>query len=346
MSERTKKSVLANVLIGAVAVAVVALIVLAIVRKNTNEAVMTRKNLMGTLVEFTFMGGDASRYDAASEAAFAEISRLEGLMSSYKPDSDVSRMNAHAGEMVDVSPDTIEVLEASRKISELSDGAFDPAIGALGIIWGNSGEKGNVPGKEDIAKLLPLVDYRAVMIDRAGGKAGLKTKGMSINLGGIAKGYIVAKAAEVLKKNGVERAIVKAGGDMRVFQKAGEPAGAAKPFNIGVQDPRNNTKLSAELHVNNGAVSTSGDYERFFEKDGKRYHHILDPRTGFPADKSESVTVVADDSTEADGLSTAIFVMGWSKGIALAEKLGVQCLIVDSEGNIHVTKKFEGKLLE
>lgn len=296
--------------------------------------------LMGTVVQMTFYEGDRANFDNAAEAGFAEIKRLEAIFSSYKPDSDISKISQSAGgKPVKVSPEVIEVLDKALMISDLSNGAFDPTVGALGKVWGYSGERKYVPSKEELAKILPLVDYHQIIVDKANNTVGLKKNGMVLNLGGVAKGYIVSKAVEALKREGVERGIVHAGGDMTVFQKDEKT-----PFTIGIQHPRE-SKLLGEAFVFNGAVATSGDYERYFIKDGVRYHHILDPKTGYPANKNRSVTIIAEDPTLADGLSTAVFVMGPDKGMELIEKLkGVEGVIVDAEGKVKVSSGFKGKI--
>ncbi|TAN63056.1 FAD:protein FMN transferase [bacterium] len=309
-------------------------------RKNA-DSVTYRKDLMGTVVELTLFEGDRLRFDLAAERAFEEIKRLQEIFSSYSPDSEAAKITKAAGQgAVNVSPEMLELMTASLKVSALSNGAFDPTIGALGILWGYSGESGNVPEKGALTKALKLVNYRLVETDTKNSTVALKNTGMVLNLGGIAKGFVVGKTAEVLKANGVERAIVKAGGDMAFVQTVPEQ----KSFIIGIQDPRVKGKLIGEAHVTGGAISTSGDYERFFVKDGKRFNHILDPKTGMPALRTRSATVIADDGAVADGLSTAFFVLGADDGVLLAEKIGVEAIIMDSRGRVKTTKGFKGKI--
>jgi thiamine biosynthesis lipoprotein len=288
---------------------------------------------MGTLVEITLRQEDPKGAEAA-EAAFAEIERLEAVFSSYIPTSDVSRITGAAGVgPVSVSPEVIEVLGVALRISELTRGAFDPTVGALFNVWDFSGEDGYVPSEEEVIDLLPLVDYKKILIEENESKAGLSAAGMRLNLGGVAKGYIVGKAQEALKRVGVEWGIIKAGGDMAVFQK-----GNGEPFTIGIQNPREAGRLLGKITIAEGAMATSGDYERFFIKDGVRYHHILDPETGYPAKRSRSVTIIADDPTGADGLSTGVFVMGAKEGMELIETLdGVEAVIVDPDGRVQVS---------
>jgi len=289
---------------------------------------------MGTIVEITVKEDNP----AAIEDAFKEIERLENIFSSYKETSEVSKISANAGiKGESVSQEVVQVLGVAIKISGLTKGAFDPTIGVLfktgGGVWDFSGEGGYVPDKGEIKKLIPLVNYKDIFLDKESSIAALKKKGMRLDLGGVAKGYIVGRAIDTLKKHGAGWAIIRAGGDMTVFSK-----NASEQFTIGVAHPREKEKLLGKLRVLSGAVATSGDYERFFIKDDIRYHHILDPGTGFPADKAISVTIVSKDPALADALSTAVFVMGPEKGMELIERLeGVEGIIVDKEGGVAVS---------
>lgn len=305
------------------------------------DSVTYSRMLMGTIVEITIMDETADS-DKAVKAAFAEIKRLEALLSSYIPTSDVSMVSKNAGAgAVKVSPEVMEVMEAALAVAKLSDGAFDPTIGSLAPLWGFSAESGKVPERDEVNKLLPLVNYRKAAIDRAAQTIGLKERGMTLNLGGIAKGYIIGKAAMTLKQNNVRRGIIKAGGDMAIFQnKVSE-----KPMTIGIQHPREGSKFLGEAFVVNGAIATSGDYERYFMVNDTRYHHIIDPKTGFPAALAQSVTIIAKDPVTADGLSTAVFVMGPEAGMALIERLpDTEAIIVDANGHVTVSTGFKGNL--
>ena len=333
-----RKSPIAYIIVAAVVFVILAV---PLVMKKERAGVVYTRDLMGTLVEFTLMDGAADRFDAAAEAGFAEIARLEGLLSSYSPTSDVTRISTAGGGggPVRVAPEVVEVVSKALEIAELSGGAFDPTIGALAGVWGWSGESGKVPSEEELARLLPLVDYTRIRVDEDASTVELTGPGRALNLGGVAKGYIVARAIEKLKAGGVTRGIVRAGGDLTVFQTAKRP----RPFKIGIRHPREAEKLLGEALVTGGAVTTSGDYERFFIKDGVRYHHILDPATGMPARGSRSVTIVAEDPTRADALSTAVFVMGPEAGMALIERLdGVEGVIVDAKGRVLRSSGFKG----
>ena len=335
-----------NILIYLAVTALVFLLLAVPLFLKKKEELTYRRPLMGTVVEITVMGGDPSSYDTAVEAAFEEIKRLEEIFSNYKPQSDVSRVSKNAGKgPVKVSPETIEVIEKALFAAQMSKGAFDPTIGVLGNVWGFSGEKGVLPQKGELERLLPLVNYREIYFDREKTTAGLKKKGTALNLGGIAKGFIVSKAADTLKSKGVTKGIIRAGGDLTVFKKEGGGEGGGEPFIIGIQDPRDKDRLIGEAYVSEGAVATSGDYERFFIKEGVRYHHILNPRTGYPAPGTQSATVIAKDATLADAISTAVFVMGRDEGMALMERLpDVEGVIVDSEGKVSVSSGFKGKI--
>jgi thiamine biosynthesis lipoprotein len=300
---------------------------------------------MGTIVEITVSASnvDENRISEAVEAAFQEIERLEALFSSYRNDSDISRINAAAGKRpVKADPEVVSVIERSMEIARISGGAFDPTVGVLGRVWSFSSDKRmEIPSRDKVAELLEMVNFEAITVDSENSTVKFDREGLQINLGGIAKGYIVGRAAEVLKRRDIKRGIVKAGGDMVVFD-----TGNGEPFKIGIQHPRDPNVIIGEVTFYNEAVATSGDYERYIIRDGVRYHHILDPSTGFPARKSQAVTVVSVDPTITDALSTAIFVMGPEKGMKLIESLhGVEGLIIDDMGLITASSGLKDRLV-
>ena len=292
---------------------------------------------MGTVIEITLVSEDGEAAQKASLQAFQEIRRIEQLMSPWIETSDVSRLNRSVGkEWVKISPETLEVIQRSQKISGLSEGAFDITIAPLTQLWRKARERGAPPSSEEVKKILDLVSYRNLLI-QSDGKAFLKKKGMAIDLGGIAKGYAVDRAFEILTSLGYKNLIVNAGGDLR--------AGGLKNnqlWSIGIQNPRLPEKVMATISVSDSAIATSGDYEKFFFHQGKRYHHILNPKTGFPADRCRSVTVLAADAMTADAMATAVFILGPEKGYALCQKIGgVECLIVDGEGKAVMTPELK-----
>ena len=288
---------------------------------------------MGTVVEITIVGEDEEAAKKATLQAFQEIKRIEQLMSPWIESSDVFRINQSAEkEWVKVSQETLKVIKEAKEISELSEGGFDITVGPLTQLWRMAREKGVPPLAEELKQKLDLVDFRNVMVDEEG-KVFLKKRGMAIDLGGIAKGYAVDRAFELLNSLGYKNLIVNAGGDLRV--------GGSKldqPWSIGIQDPRASQKMMARVSVSNAAIATSGDYEKFFMYQGKRYHHIFNPKDGLPPEECQSVTMICKEGMVADALATAVFVLGPEKGYALCQKLkGVDCPIVDKEGKISLS---------
>jgi len=285
---------------------------------------------MGTVIEITLIGDDEEAANKAALQAFQEIKRIEILMSRWLDASDVTRINRSAGvEWVKVSPETAEVIKKAKEISELSEGGFDITVGPLTELWWNAREKKIPPPAEEVKEKLDLVNFQNLEVDQEG-RVFLRKKGMAIDLGGIAKGYGVDRAFDVLRSLGYKKLIVNAGGNLR--------AGGLKDnqsWSIGIQNPRESKKILTRISVSDMAVATSGDYERFFLYEGKRYHHIFNPKNGFPTEGCQSVTILTKDCTTADGLATAVFVLGPEKGYSLCRKLdGVECLIVDGEGKI------------
>jgi thiamine biosynthesis lipoprotein len=285
---------------------------------------------MGTVIEITLIADDEEAANKASLQAFQEIKRIETLMSPWLDSSDVTRINRSAGkEWVKVSPETMEVIKKAQEISELSEGGFDISIGPLTELWREARKKNIPPSIEEVKEKLGLVNFKNIEMDQEG-KVFLKKKDMAIDLGGIAKGYAVDRAFELLKSLGYRNLIINAGGDLRVGGLKNN-----QPWSIGIQNPRESKKLLARISVSDMAVATSGDYERFFIYEGKRYHHIFNPKDGFPTEGCQSVTIVTKDCITADGLATAVFVLGAEKGYSLCQKLeGVDCLIKDKEGKI------------
>ena len=285
---------------------------------------------MGTVIEITLLDGDEGAANKAALQAFQEIKRIETLMSPWIESSDVVRINRSAGkEWVKVSPEIIQVITKAQEISQLSEGGFDITVGPLTDLWREARQKGIPPSIEEVKGKLDLVNFKDIRMDRES-KVFLQKKGMSIDLGGIAKGYAVDKAFELLKSLGYKNLIVNAGGDLRV--------GGFKidqPWSIGIQNPRASQKVMAKVSVSDTAIATSGDYEKFFFYQGKRYHHIFNPKDGFPTEGCQSVTIIFKEGMTADGLATAVFVLGPEKGYALCQKIaGVDCLIVDKDGKI------------
>jgi len=288
---------------------------------------------MGTVVEITLLGESEESAKQSALQASQEIKRIEYLMSPWIESSDVTRFNRSAGgEAVKVSPETVEVIKRAQEVSKLSGGGFDITVGPLVQLWRKAREKGTPPEMEEVKETLNLVNFRNLRTHYGGGVS-LRKKGMAIDLGGIAKGYAVDRAFELLKGLGYRNLVVNAGGDLRVG--GSKPEG---PWSIGIQHPRDPERIMARISASDTAVATSGDYEKFFIHRGKRYHHILNPKNGFPAEGCQNVTILYKDCMMADALATAVFVLGPGKGFSLCQRLeGVDCLIIDKESNVSLS---------
>ena len=282
---------------------------------------------------------------SAFDAVFAEFVRLDGLMSVWHEGSDVLRINAAAGDHPVRADATVrDVLHLARQASEWTDGAFDVTFGALTDVWKfDHDQDGTVPDAEAIRQRLPLIDYRAVEIDDRAGTVFLKRKGMRIHLGGIGKGYAVDRAVDILRRQGIRDFMIQAGGDMYVGGRRGDRA-----WRLGIQDPRGPANQSfGTIELADSTFSTSGDYERFFIKDGRRYHHILDLRTGEPARGCRSVTLVTDRAVFADALAKGVFILGPAAGMALIERLPhVAGVIVGANNEVLVSTGLRGKFVQ
>jgi thiamine biosynthesis lipoprotein len=267
-------------------------------------------------------------------AVFSRIRDIEGIMSANLADTELDRINQKAGRFpVAVSGELLEVLEQAKAYAGMSGGAFDPTVGPLVKLWGIGGDEPRLPGEEEIAGALALVDYRDLVIDREAGTAFLRRPGQALDLGAIAKGYAADQAVSAAKKAGVRRAIIDLGGNVFAWGERRE----GEAWRIGVQDPRKERGASlGTLQVKNKSIVTSGVYERYFEEGGKRYHHILSTEDGYPVENGLlAVTVVADLSIEADAFSTAVFALGYEKGRALVEsRPGVEAVFVFDDSRV------------
>lgn len=294
--------------------------------------------LMGTDIELLASDTDEAKVNAAFDAAIAEMARIENEMSEWKEESPVSMINRKAGqEAVTVPDELLHVIVAGQIISELSGGAFDISWAAMRDVWKFSKGFEKVPTPEEVKKTQPLINYRDIQVDQAKKTVFLKKPGMAIGLGGIAKGYAVDKAMQVMVNAGIKNAVIKAGGDMRI-----QGTEDAQPWPIGIRHPRDKNKLLGTLALTNISISTSGDYEHFFIKDGVLYHHIIDPKTGYPARECQSVTILAPDTMTSDALTKVVFVLGPEKGMKLIQSLpGIEVIVVDSHGQVHYSPGVE-----
>ena len=271
-----------------------------------------------------------------------EFDRLENLLSVWKDRSDVVRINNNAGVApVKVERDTIEVLRIAREAGELTRGKFDITFGALTDIWRFDHDQDNVvPDRSLIEARLKRIDHRAVEIDATAGTAFINRPGTRIHLGGIGKAYAIDRGVAMMKARGLTDFMIQFGGDLYV---AGADRG--KPWKLAIADPRGNHDPFATLQMTDGTFSTSGDYERFFMKDGKRYHHLLDPDFGEPAMGCRSVTIVTNRAVMADALSTGVFIMGPAEGMKLVEQLpDVEAVIVTADNEVLISSGLKGRV--
>jgi thiamine biosynthesis lipoprotein len=302
---------------------------------------------MGTSLHFiayTSPASDETATRAAIAKAVAEMRRLEAVLSEWKPESEIGQVNAHAGEWVTIGPEAAAVIERGLWAGKLSGGSFDITFQALSKVWkfGSAAEdKPKLPSRVEVEKLRKLVDYRRVELDEAGHRVRIG-KGQQMGLGGIAKGYIVDQAAKVLREGGVQGFLAQAGGDL--YGSGRKPDGS--PWVSGVQDPRGaQGEFFAVLELSDHAFSTAGDYARSYVVDGKRYHHIIDPKTGYPATACRSVTIWAPDATTADGVDDAVFILGPEQGLKLVASLdGVGAVIVDAKNRVFISERVKNKV--
>ena len=324
-----------------IAFALLALLLIGPLTPGVDAMVVSEKRtVMGTDIELTISidKNDQAKAQKAFDAVEAEFKRIESEMSEWREDTLVSLVNRNAGiAPVKVTDELFMLISVAKEVALLTDGAFDPTWAAMRHLWDFRVGTERVPTKEEVKEVLPLIDFRQIELDQKALTVKLKREGMGIGLGGIAKGYAVDRAAEILARMNIENAIIKAGGDIRV---QGE-RGSGERWKVSIRHPRENGKL-ATLPLTNISISTSGDYERFFIKEDTLYHHIIDPNTGYPARKCQSVTILAPDTMTSDALSTSVFVLGPAKGLALVEKLGgVEAIIVDSSGAVLTSKGIE-----
>jgi thiamine biosynthesis lipoprotein len=301
------------------------------------------RSLMGTIVSITVVAAPESQAAPAVDAAFAKIAALEEVLSEWRPDSEISRINAAAGGApVKVGPDTMAVIKAGLEVSAWSDGAFDLSWAAMrGLYLFQPGEE-RIPTATEIKDRLRLVGYRDIVLDPKASTVALRRAGMKLGTGGIAKGYALDRAAEVLKLAGIENYMLFGGGQVQV---SGRRDG--RPWRVGIQHPRRDDYF-AFVESTGGSISTSGDYEHAFVRDGRRWHHIIDLKTGYPVDHTSSVTLVADSGVYADALSTAVFVLGPKRALELlstAPGATAGAVIIGSDMTFHASPDLRERLV-
>lgn len=332
----------ASFLIALVTVGPVLLAGCASVPGSSTPVIVKRAQMhMGTLVTITAVAPTEQSAQSAVTAGFQEIHRLEELLSTWIPASELSRVNKVAGrEPVKVSPETFTILKRSLEMAQLTSGGFNIAIGPAVEVWSVT-ERQRIPHDSELEAIRSLVDLSQVQLNEADRTVFLARAGMRVDVGGIGKGYAADLAARVMQEAGALAGVVALSGDIKTFGRL--PDGAKFPF--GIRHPREEGVLLAIIELQDEAISTAGDYERFFEREGVRYHHILDPHTLHPARGCQSVTVIAQEGSVADGLDTGMFVMGPERGMELVERLpGVEALIVDAKGQVHISSGLRDRI--
>jgi len=296
----------------------------------------TEDGTMGTRIAVELWSDDHAAGERAIDAVMLEMRRIDAAMSTYKADSEVSRVNALAARApVKISAELFDLLTTAVEYSRITDGAFDITYASVGFMYDFRSRVH--PSEQQIAQALPAVNYRHLLLDRATLSVRFSQPGVRIDLGGIAKGYAVDRGIAILQQHGITRALVSAGGDSRII---GDRFG--KPWIIGIRHPDHRNEVIVRLPLVDTAFSTSGDYEHYFDEQGVRYHHIIDPRTGHSASRVRSATVLAPTATRTDGLSKTAFVLGAEAAIRIYERLGdVDAIIVKPDGKVLYTKGLE-----
>lgn len=288
--------------------------------------------LMGSRFEFTALHPNQKIAEQSIDSAIAEVQRIENLISSWKPNSQTSLINDSAAFYpIKISKELFDLIYRCQKISDLTNGAFDISFASNHKIW--TFEKQDVsifPNDSIIQKSIEKINYKNIVLDSENQTIFFKKKGIKIGFGAIGKGFAANRAKTIMQKNGIKNGLVNAGGDLISWGKNHE-----KPWQISIADPKNAKKTLAWLEIENQAVVTSGNYEKYFTFNGKRYAHIINPKTGYPSSNLKSVTIICPDAELADALATAVFVMGENEGLELVNQLnGIECLLVNSENKI------------
>ena len=297
------------------------------------EWLYREEDIMGTRCAVELWATDRTAGNAAMEAVLADMRRIDVLMSTYKPDSEISRVNNNAArEPVAITAELFGLLQTAQQYSALSKGAFDITYASVGYLYDY--RQHFHPDEKAIAAALPTIDYRQLKLDTANRTVAFGKPGMRIDLGGIAKGYAVDRGIDILKARGFTHAMVNAGGDTRV---AGDRFG--KPWIVGIRHPDRKDEVALRIPLTDAAFSTSGDYERFFDEGGVRYHHIIDPKTGHSPHSVRSVTIIASNATRTDGLSKTVFILGPKDGLDFINSLpDADAIVIAADGKVSYSK--------
>ena len=300
-----------------------------------------KQSLLGSPFEITVVAKDSIQGNLFSDLAITEVRRIENLISDWIPTSQISKVNHNAGiSPIKVDKEVYDLVDRATKISKLTSGAFDISYASMDRIWKFDGSMKEMPTPEEIRKSVEKVGYQNIILNSKDTTIFLKNKGMKLGLGGIGQGYIADKIKVLLQEKGCSSGLVNVSGDINTWGK--QPNGNL--WTVGIVNPMNKNKVFATFPLDDSAVETSGSYEKYVTFNGKRYSHIIDPRTGYPATGIISVSVFAKQTELADALATGIFVMGVEVGLDLVNQLkGIGCIIVDDKGGIHVSKNIDIK---
>ena len=308
---------------------------------HAQEAFTDTSLLMGSRFDITVVANNTEEADAFIAMAKAEIIRIEQLISSWNPNSETSKINKNAGvSPVSVSDELYDLIQRSLFISKITQGAFDITYAAMDTIWKFDGTMLKLPSSEKIEQAIFNVGYEQVVMNPEKKTIYLPQKGMKIGFGAVGKGYAADAAKRMLKKNGVLGGIINASGDMNTW--GSQPDG--KPWRIAITNPLNKNKVFSWFELSDNAVVTSGNYEKFILLEGKRFSHIIDPRTGYPSTGIISCSVFAPSAEMADALATAVFVLGTENGLNLINQLpNIECVLILENGDIATSKSIEVK---
>lgn len=301
-------------------------------------------SMLGSPFEMTVVANDTVQGNQYIDLAIAEVKRVENLISDWIPTTQISRVNQNAGiKPIKVDKEVFQLVERAIKVSQITSGAFDISYASMDKIWKFDGSMKVKPTEEAIKKSVSKIGYKNIILDSKEQTIFLKNVGMKLGLGGIGQGYIADKVKDLLKSKGCKAGIVNVSGDINAWGTQID----GKSWTVAIVNPMNKNKVFAIFPLQNSAVETSGSYEKFVIFDGIRYSHIIDPRTGYPAQGVVSVSVFAKQTEIADALATGIFVLGVDVGLDLVNQLkGIECIIVDDKGKIHSSKGIDIKKFE
>ncbi len=317
------------------------LFVLTLSNSFSQQVFKKKQSLLGSPFEITVVAKDSIEADKFTSLAISEVKRIENLISDWIPTTQISKVNQNAGVVpVKVDLEVYNLVERAIKISKLTSGAFDISYASMDKIWKFDGSMKEMPTPDAIKKSVEKVGYQNIILNPKDTTIFLKIKGMKLGLGGIGQGYIADKIKALLQEKGCSSGLVNVSGDINTWGK--QPNGEA--WTVGIINPMNKNKVFATFPLIDSAVETSGSYEKFVNFNGKRYSHIIDPRTGYPASGIISISVFAKQTELADALATGIFVLGIEVGLDLINQLnGIECIIVDDKGGIHASKNIDIK---